>query len=303
MLYLFRWEKYGSAEQYLIIMTNDKESGQYPGWDVNIEQESEEEPVDQSFLQRHVFVQLLLGGILSVAIYALLAPYLTPAVTGMFVDAGMPGFEEPTVETRVEKIPVGYAEDQMIAKFDGLPWNNSYEKYEMSITNSGSRTVEDLETTVHFPGCVVTYRQISSTESALRILGADGPTLIGKNINQPRTRDCSATLRVEELDPDESVLIEFVISSRFRRCTFLHGLDPKRRFSLNFSWEINGVLLEHTSSHFMQISEEQFNKSQNIIDNSTKAGNYGDGPSYIYGVNLTHPLEAYEVCPELNSNT
>lgn len=225
----------------------------------------------QKFVDNHDWTDLLLGAVIGAVIGLLLTsfatPFLNPHVTRFYEDAGY--YSAPPLSVEIQETGEYHPINSSVRDFEGLRWQDGYSVYRVQIRNDGQKAVDQLEFTWRAPGCVVYTNTDGPTAGGHFTLDNRGTYGIFSNVSLNTDRyQCTKVIQVieGELSPDESLTVEFVVTSDFDRCDVLIDLNPRNRHLLQYTWGQNGVRFNeqrpmnpaHLESSYQQVQNRSF---------------------------------------------
>ncbi|WP_231183537.1 hypothetical protein [Haladaptatus sp. DYF46] len=183
----------------------------------------------------------IVGALVGMLITTAFQPFLVSTMTDFYVHTGV--YDKPDVDIEFSEMDMTYPAGTEVPDFDNLKWRNKYSVYRMAITNSGQKTIQDLEVTTPLPGCAV-------------FVNTDGPSVDGdyevddvlsmrfsngtENQTGITSYQCSKKVSTDFLDPKDTLVVEFVVKRDFKSCDMLLGVFENPDIIAEYRWEVAG---------------------------------------------------------------
>jgi len=242
---------------------------------------------------------LIIGAVLAIVVSAAVGPIITAGVAHSLNDQGIPPYQSPSVDFRMDSGDGQYAvygED--LEEFNGAIYNNSTRLYEITLNNPSSRAVHDLDISLPLPGCVIDY-SASGVGSEADIIDYVELDLRGQGEGL-REFSCSKTISVEQLDPNDHVSIRFLLRVSFERCDLLEGGSTTNQMVYNYQWQKNGIQFSESGQGSIGFTEDYANVFGDMGEKSVQGKRISSHgimySSYVVGVDEPNIASAMGNC-------
>lgn len=223
----------------------------------------------QNFVDNRDWTNLILGAVIGAVIGLLVTsfatPFLNPHVTRFYEDVGH--YSAPPVSVDIQKTGEHHPINSSVQDFEDLRWQDDYSVYRIQIRNEGRKSVDQLKFIWRAPGCVVYTNTDGPTAGGQFSLDNRGTYGIFSNVSLDIDRyQCTKVIQVVEgeLSPDETLAVEFVVTSDFDKCDVLIDLNPRNLHLLEYTWEKNGIRFNEQHPISPDHLESSYQKVQNM---------------------------------------
>ena len=189
----------------------------------------------KSILNELSFKDAFLGAVVGLLISAAIQPFAIAAFTDMYVSMGAPGHTPPPLDVEVSKMENSFSEGERLEEYENLVWNDSYERYRVTIENTGGKAAYDIETRVPLPGCIVGISQDTAFSETEVILTNQLAGRLNGNLSEAEY-DCSKIINANQLFPGERIVVDFVIKDEFSDCDVLIGFHHGAETITEYQW-------------------------------------------------------------------
>lgn len=185
--------------------------------------------------------EVVIGAIVGLLISTAFQPFLVSGMTDVYVQTGV--YDRPELEVEFNEFDIKYPPGTEVPEFDDLEWKNNYTVYRFKVTNSGEKTIQDLEITTPLPGCAI-YVNTAGPAVSGDYKVDDVVTVRYSNGTLDKTEitnyQCSKEISTEFLDPSDTLIVEFVVKDEFQRCDLLLGAPDNPDIITKYRWEVAG---------------------------------------------------------------
>lgn len=230
-------------------------------------------------------ISIVVGAIIAIFISAAMSPIITGFVAHGLNERNISPYESPTPSIQITGGGGYTVQGETLEEFGGVKYNESTSLYELEISSNAEKPIKDLDLRVPLPGCVIAYNT-QGVGSEVRVI--DYVTLDLKGQREGLDiYSCSKIVSVEQLDPNDSVSVRFLLRVSFDKCDVLLGAGTENIMNLNYQWNRNGIKFFESEKIPMGFGQ----KFQQTFEDPTR--NAVDGkPARVDGVVYTNLIIA-----------